>query len=72
MAASDINVPRYVDLSKLNPPIPFTCDVHGARTIVKQYNPPNSNAANQVPDANRLRCCDCEEETIPNRVRSVG
>jgi hypothetical protein len=40
MAANDSNIPRFLDVTKLNPPVAFTCDVHGDRKIVMQFNPP--------------------------------
>lgn len=71
MAQNDSMIPRFLDVSKLNPPVQFTCDVHGDRKIVMQFNPPAQNAAVQVPDTARLRCVDCLEDTIPARIRSV-
>jgi hypothetical protein len=43
----------------------FTCDVHGDRKIVMQFNPPAGSQGNQIPDPNRLRCVDCLEEVDP-------
>jgi hypothetical protein len=71
VAQNDSNIPRFLDVTKLNPPVTFTCDVHGERKIVMQFNPPPSNAQVQIPDVTRLRCVDCLEEVIPSRVRSV-
>jgi hypothetical protein len=68
MAQSDTSIPRFVRVSQLTPPRVFICDVHGNRDIVMQFNPP---AGNTIPDVNRLRCVDCLEEVIPNRIRSV-
>lgn len=72
MAATDSNIPRFLDVSKLNPSVSFTCDVHGDRKIVMQFNPPAANAQVQVPDPARLRCVDCFEEVLPNRIRQVS
>lgn len=72
MAATDSNIPRFLDVSKLNPPVSFSCDVHGDRKIVIQFNPPAANAQNQVPDVTRLRCVDCFEDTLPDRIRQVS
>jgi hypothetical protein len=71
VAANDSSIPRFLDVTKLNPPVVFTCDVHGDRKIVMQFNPPANNAPVQIPDVNRLRCVDCLEDTIPARIRSV-
>lgn len=71
MPQSDSSTPRFVDLSKLNPVRRFTCDVHGDRNVVMQFNPPANNAAEQIPDPTRLRCADCLEEVIPSRIRTV-
>jgi hypothetical protein len=71
MAANDSTIPRFLDVSKLNPPVKFTCDVHGERKIVMQFAPPSGSQGNQIPDPARLRCVDCLEEVIPSRIRSV-
>ena len=71
MAQNDGTTPRFLDVSKLNPPVRFICDQHGDRKMVMQFNPPAANAPVQIPDATRLRCVDCLEEVIPSRVRSV-
>lgn len=71
MPQSDASIPRFVDLSKLNPVRRFTCDVHGDRNVVMQFNPPANNVPEQIPDPARLRCADCLEEAIPSRIRSV-
>lgn len=68
MAATDTSIPRFIRPSTLTPPKTFTCDVHGIRDVVMQFNPP---AGNTIPDVTRLRCVDCLEDTIPNRIRSV-
>jgi hypothetical protein len=71
MAATDSQIPRFLDVTKLNPPVTFTCDVHGDRKMVMQFNPPSGSQGNQIPDPTRLRCVDCLEEVIPARIRSV-
>jgi hypothetical protein len=68
MAQNDSSIPRFLDVSKLNPPVRFTCDQHGERKIVMQFNPPSGST---IPDPTRLRCVDCLEEVIPSRIRSV-
>lgn len=61
MARSDVILPQWVDLSKEHPPVAFMCDQHGERSMVLRFNGDNA----------RVRCADCLEETIPNRVRSI-
>jgi hypothetical protein len=61
MAATDITLPAFIDVTKLTPARVFTCDVHGVRKFVIQFN----------GDINRVRCIDCFEDTLPNRVRSI-
>lgn len=70
MAQTDTRIPRFLTATLLA--IPMECDVHGAREIWVQFNPPANNATVQVPDVNRMRCVDCWEESIPARVRQIG
>ena len=68
MAANDTTIPRFIKPSALSPVRVFTCDIHGVRDVVIQFNPPGTAT---IPDVTRLRCMDCFEEMIPNRIRSV-
>ena len=68
MAANDTTIPRFVKPSALSPARVFTCDVHGVRDVIIQFNPPTGAT---IPDVTRIRCVDCLEEIIPNRIRSV-
>lgn len=60
MAANDTTIPAFINVSMLVPARTFVCDVHGDRKMVIRFN----------GDNNRVRCLDCLEDMIPNRVRS--
>ena len=60
MAANDTILPNFIDVTKLTPAKVFECDVHGVRRMVIRFNGDNT----------RVRCIDCLEDLIPNRVRS--
>lgn len=59
MAKSDTNLPRFLDLKTVAKV--FTCETHGQRDFVLQFN----------QDLSRVRCIDCFEDFLPKTVRSL-